>query len=516
MGHIKPRLCEPTRELTLKPKPPKSYLRQIPLLYCVSQRYIRCLLILALVCNGTWLSAAQGQSSELPELGDSSSRYLTAAQEKEIGLAFLRRLLKSRWYVDDLELQHYLQSLGNRIGQAADLRGTELTLNLLASNELNAFAVPGGYITFNAGLLLLMETESELASVIGHEIAHLTQRHMPRLIARSQSSTLPAAAAVLGSILLGGQAGLAGLTVTNATLISNQLRYTRDFEREADAIGIKLVEKSGFDPRAMVRFFGKLERYTRIGNDDIPEFLRTHPLTYNRIAEAESRVRELPVEEHQSSLDFYLSQAKIRARYVPQQPDAVKYFQGVKQQSEGTKKTAASYGLAIALKNERRYGEAQDEVTRLIEKNPHNAHFQILQAQLEMISEQPGKAVTRLQALTEIKPEWEFISHYLAEALLADDRPQAAKKLVRYQIRRHPERYRLYSLLSKANVRMNRLAEAHQADAEFHAAIGAYDEAIESLKHALRENPAEGYFSQSVKARIGQLEALKLRRERNT
>jgi predicted Zn-dependent protease len=266
------------------------------------------------------------QSSDLPELGDSATRFLNPAQEKQIGQQFYRQLLGSPYYLEDYELKDYMQSMGDRIATSANLRGTSLTFSLIRNNALNAFAVPGGFITFHTGLLMATETESELASVAGHEIAHLTQRHLPRMIARANENKIPTIAAIIGSILLGGQAGLAGLTMTNATLASNQLSYTRGFEREADAIGIQLLAKAQYDPTAMATFFGSLERYTRHDSTEIPEFLRTHPLSYSRVAESEARASEYPPRSHESSFEFYLAKARIEALYTERRDDPLLFF----------------------------------------------------------------------------------------------------------------------------------------------------------------------------------------------
>jgi len=456
------------------------------------------------------VSSIQAQNSTLPELGDGATRFLSPKQEHEVGLAFLRQLLSDSTYVDDHQLQHYLQSVGDHIGQYAELHGTKLTFYLIVSNDINAFTVPGGHIAFNTGLLLSIEEESELASVIGHEIAHLSQRHLPRLLAQAQDQKIPATtAAMIIAVLLGGQAGLAGLTVTNATLLSNQLSYTRDFEQEADLMGIRLLAESGFDPSAMGRFFGKLERYTRVESNNVHEFLRTHPLSYKRIAASESRAKEFPPIHHKSSLEFYLMQARIRAIYIQRKTNSLEYFNEQRSQSIGNKKVAAIYGLAIMLTKERCYDDAELLLSPLLKKYPDIPYFQILQAQIDQANKKPKKAVDRLQTLSTSNPQLEIVTYYLAEALLANNQPEEAKRIIRYQIRRHPNRYKLYPLLTKANIAMGLVAEAHQSDAEYYTAIGAYKKAIRALKLALRDNKTtEGYFSQSIKARIKQLKEL--------
>ncbi len=288
-----------------------------------------------------------GQSGSLPELGDAATRFLDPDDEALIGKRFLRELVAMDDYISDQELRHYLNNLGRRIGSHSSLSNFPLEFNLIRENELNAFAVPGGYITFNSGLLLTTESESELASVVGHEIAHLSQRHLPRMVAKAEASKIPTTAAIIASILVGGQAGMAGVTLANASLLSNRLAYSREFEREADAIGIGLMARSGFDPRAMSAFFDKLQRFNIVSSKDVPEFLRSHPLSYNRVAESEARISSYPATDHESSIDFHLARARILALFGDPHADARQTLQDRIDRSQGTIQTAWKYGLAL-------------------------------------------------------------------------------------------------------------------------------------------------------------------------
>ena len=212
------------------------------------------------------------------------------------------------------------------------------------------------------------------ASVMAHEIAHITQRHLPRMLAKAEASKLPTIAAVVASVLVGGKAGLAGLTVANAALLSNQLSYTRDFEREADSIGIKLLAESGFDPTAMSRFFNKIDRHGVLG-DETPEFLRTHPLSYTRIAEAENRASAYPPADHSPSRAFHLAKAKIRALYLRDDRDAVAYFSDRAQNTSGEEKIAAQYGLALAHKKSQQVEPSRAALQPLLEAYPNEVAF---------------------------------------------------------------------------------------------------------------------------------------------
>ena len=412
-------------------------------------------------------------------------------------------------FVSDPELQHYLNHLGRSVGKNANLHNVTLHFNLLEDNELNAFAVPGGYITFNTGLLLTTETESELASVVGHEIAHLSQRHLPRMVAKAQAAKLPTTAAIIASILVGGQAGVAGVTLANANLLSNQLAYSREFEREADAIGMKLLSDSGFDPSAMAEFFNRLQRFNVITSKDVPEFLRTHPLSYTRIAESEARQDSYPAVHHESSFEFHLAKAKIQAIYSGTPDDAIKVLEEEIARSEGNQKDANQYGLALAKARLRDYSGAMKTLSTLVPKYPEVPAIQIARAQFTTEIGTHEEVERIYKGLIDQHPEKIFIKYYYIDALLAQGDAATAKKIARHQLRRAPEEYNLYRRLARANVEIGNLVEAHQADAEYLAAIGRYREAIASLKLALRDNAdSSQYLSQSIASRITSLERI--------
>ena len=444
----------------------------------------------------------------LPELGDSAARVLSPAQEEQIGRQFLRQLIRDRAYVDDPELNAYLNQLGARIAQSDSLRGTTITVHLIENPDLNAFAVPGGHITLHTGLILTTEDESELASVVGHEIAHISQRHLPRLMAKEQASQLPAVAAILASVLIGGQTGLAGFTLANAALLSNQLAYTRDFEREADSIGIKLLAEADFDPAAMGRFFNTLDRHGGLG-DEGPEFLRSHPLSYTRIAEAENRAGAYPPRDYPVGRAFLFAQAKIRATRSPRSQGVIDYFKDRAEKSSGDKKDAAIYGIALAQLKLRQYDQARATLQPLLEAHPHEVALHIARAEIDLAAGDPAAAAARYEQLLKANPQSAYLIHYLAEAMIANGDAAGAKRAIRHQLRRHKEMFTLYPLLAKSNAKLGLLAEAHQATAEFHAALGEYGAAVFSLKLALRENHSEeGYLKQSVIARMSELQEM--------
>lgn len=465
------------------------------------------ILRLALLCAAFAAPAFAQQDETLPELGDSASQVLSPAQEAQIGRQYMRALFRDRSNVDDRELLDYLNQLGAEISAHASLRGGKIRVHLVQNSQLNAFALPGGHITFHTGLLLSADDEDELASVMAHEIAHVSQRHLPRMMAKAEASKVPAVAAIMASLLVGGKTGILGLTLSNAALISSQLAYSRDFEREADAVGIKLLAEAEYDPAAMARFFGKLDPHGGIGG--APEYLRTHPLSYTRIAAAENRAVDYPPPRERSQLAFYFAREKIRALYSPRDNEIIEFFTAQAEQAaadnDEEKKTAAHYGIALTHYKLRRYREARAALQPLLDAHPREIALHIARAEIDAADGMPAEAAARYAQLMEERPQLLFLTHYYASALLAAGDAAAAKRILRKQLRRHKEMFLLYPLLSKSNAQLGALAEAHQATAEYHIALGDFPAAVNALQLALRETGEEGYLHESLTARLKQL-----------
>src|SRR6185436_6069748 len=196
-------------------------------------------------------------------------------------------------YVDDPEVSEYLAALGSRLSQASIGARQDFEFFAIRDPSINAFALPGGFIAVHTGLISTSETESELASVLSHEIAHVTQRHIARMLGQQQQMQMPMLAALAAAILLGrSRPDLASgaAVAAQAGAVQTQLSYSRDFEREADRLGFRALETAGFDPHAMAGFFEKMQRASRIADDGtMPGYLRTHPVTIERIADAQNR-----------------------------------------------------------------------------------------------------------------------------------------------------------------------------------------------------------------------------------
>ena len=290
----------------------------------------------------------------LPDLGDTSEAALPLRQERALGMEVMREIRADPSYVDDAELRAYVQSLGTRLVQAGATTTQDFEFFLIDDASLNAFALPGGFVGVHTGLILAAQNESELAGVLGHEIAHVTQHHIARLIAGQKSGVLTSLAALAVAILAArsnSQVSEAAIVGAQAAAIQNQLDFTREHEQEADRVGLQTMANAGFDARGMATFFERLQRSTRPIESNAPSYLRTHPLTIERIADIQNRLERIPPRQVPDSLEFSLVKAKIRAMASPTQ-EALRYFEAPPTETPNAR-TARIYGIAATLRRSR-------------------------------------------------------------------------------------------------------------------------------------------------------------------
>ncbi|MDH5480114.1 MAG: M48 family metalloprotease, partial [Nitrosomonas sp.] len=267
---------------------------------------------------------------ELPDLGDVSQATITPREERQIGLQIMRQIRADPSYLDDPEITSYLNSLGHKlISNSSEAEpGQSFEFFALQNSAINAFALPGGFMGFNSGLIIAAQSESELAGVMAHEIAHVTQKHLARMISGQKYSMITSLAALAVAIIAARsnpQAGSAIMATTQASMIQSQLDFTRKHEKEADRIGLGILVDAGFDPQGMSTFFERLQIAGRFYENGAPSYLRTHPLTYERIADIQNRTQELAYRQVTDSTDFQLVRAKLRA-FDGKPQDAVKQF----------------------------------------------------------------------------------------------------------------------------------------------------------------------------------------------
>jgi predicted Zn-dependent protease len=446
----------------------------------------------------------------LPDLGGAGDVSLSPQLERRIGESIVRDIrFREPAYLDDPEIVDYLGNLGARLTQASGAR-YDFEFFAMRDATVNAFALPGGFVGVHTGLITSAETESELASVLAHEIAHVTQRHIARMLGQQQQLQLPMMVAMAAAILLGrGRPDLASgaAAAAQGAAASTQLAYSRDFEREADRVGLQALSAAGFDARAMAAFFEKLQRATRIADDSsIPGYLRTHPVTSERIADAQNRAAGLPYKQHLDTPEFQFVRAKLRAE-TGEPRDAVAYFEGALRDGRYATEAAAHYGLASALLRSRKTKEAQAEVKRLREAGASGPMVEMLAARVEEALGDYAQAAAVLADARARFPYSRPVLYAYATALQESGRNDAALTTLNDALRLHPRDPKLYGLQAKTYAALGKRLLQHQAQAEVYALQGSLPAAIEQLQLARNAGDGDFYQLSVVDARLKDLRA---------
>ncbi len=430
----------------------------------------------------------RGANVNLPELGDASSALVSPAQEYELGQTWLR-LYRSRVLTSsDPLLYDYLEGLLDKLAPSSQLKNQRLELVVAKNPTMNAFAVPGGVVGVHTGLFLYAETEHQLASVLAHELAHLSQRHFARGLEKQKNATLPTLAAMLASLVLaataGGDAGLAALTATQAAALDSQLRFSRQNEQEADRIGMLTLVNAEMDPRAMPEMFERMLRATRYTRRP-PEFLLTHPVTESRIADSRNRATQYSKRQYQDNLDFHLMRARVALLHENMPSESVRRFAN-ELEGDTLSRDASRYGLALALTATGKLDRARKTLAPLQEKYPDKAAFKIAEADIEAAAENYPKALELLSTRLKATPNNHALIIRYAELLMqAGNYARCEQVLQDYSRQRANDDYVWY-LLAEVHGLAGNILGVHRARAEYFILNGIFDKATQQLENALK------------------------------
>ncbi len=427
-------------------------------------------------------------SNTLPDIGTVAAGALTIEEEKDYGWAFRLMANQSLPILHDPVLNHYINELGQNLVAHADSVKLPFNFFLIENEDINAAAFLGGSIKIHSGLFLYAENESELASVIAHEIAHITQRHLARMLEQQSFSNPATLAALTGSVLLSlvsPAAGMAALTSSMAINIQSQINYTRSNEYEADRIGIQTLKDAGYDPYAMAEFFSKLaDKYKYAAS--LPQMLMTHPLSEVRLAEARLRAAQSPGKHRKNSLDYQLSRARITVRYNKISADAVlNLYQSQLKNSSYQIKEAALYGLALAYFAKKNYLQAHQITAQLLEKQPDNLFFIDLLSDTSLALNKAPEVIALLYQHYKKAPDNAVYTINLVHALQTNKQYQEAETIVALFIRRHPEHILAHQLAIDLYQKMHNKAKEHATRAQYLALQGRFREASQEMGSAL-------------------------------
>jgi predicted Zn-dependent protease len=435
-------------------------------------------------------AAPAAQPLDLPDFGSSADTVMTSAQERRLGRAFMQSVRKALPVSDDPLLNDYVVGLGNQLVAASGTGAGTYTFFLIDQPVINAFAGPSGYVGVYAGLILAARSEGELAAVLAHEIAHVTQRHLMRAVENQGQYALPTLALLVAAAILGaqvsGDVAAAAVTGIQAASIQQQINFTRDNEKEADRVGIVTLANAGHDPFAMAGFFERLSKESRAQENNAPEFLRTHPVNTNRIADAVGRAEAYGHRQRPDSQRFHLSRADLRQRSYRRADQAVESFRKTIREARYADAQAEHYGLALALERAGDIGEAVKETAALRAAMPQQAEMVVLQARLQRRQGDVEGALANLGEALGLSPTSVPLNMAYAETLMAAGRSSQALRALRVVLSQRPNDPDLYKLMSDAAGKSGDKGETHLYRAEYLYLSGDLEPAIKQLENGLR------------------------------
>jgi predicted Zn-dependent protease len=470
-------------------------------------------LVSLLVALALALVPAPGvRAQSLPDLGESAQSELTPQAERRIGDQIMREIRRDPDYVNDPEVSDYVQQVGFRLVAASPESRQHFEFFVVRDKTVNAFALPGGYIGVHTGLLLAAQTEAEFAGVLAHELAHVLQRHLARQVeAQSKASALSLLAFALSVLAARSspQAAQAGIVAAQAAPAAVFLNYSRDFEREADRVGYQILEASGYDTAGMPAFFERLQKATRLYENNAPVYVRTHPLTTERIADMQNRQAAAPYRQRPDSQEFQLVRAKLRAG-DGRPEDAVAFFRTAIAERRFADEAAMRYGYAAALARARDFKTADSELTALRKTSRLHPMYETLAARIKAGAGDLAGAERILAAASQTYPEVFAIGFDRAEILQRLGRDKEAAGLLDELIKRHPRDPRLYQMLAKSYAALGTRTQQHRALAEAYYLQGSVPAAIEQLQLAQSAGDSDFYTLSAIDARLRELKRIQV------
>jgi predicted Zn-dependent protease len=468
-------------------------------------RSIVCLCITAALSH---TSPVLANSLDLPDIGTTASSTLTIDQELRYGDAYMRMLRSSQPIVNDPVLNEYIDSLGHRLVANANDVKTPFTFFMIRDRNINAFAFFGGYVALHSGLFLHAQSESELASVVAHEIAHVTQRHLARSMEEQARRSPATMAALAGSLLLAiaaPEAGIAAITATTAGSMQGQINYTRSNEKEADRFGINTLSKAGFDVNAMPKFFSRLADEYRYASTP-PPMLLTHPLPEDRITDSRSRAQSYPARRVDPSLDYHLARSRIVARYTGIDAKAAQdWFDRTEKKAAANLKVAFQYGKALVYLDNNQLDEAAQILNKLIQQQPDNLFYIDAMSDLHIAQDGAAQAQTMLEQALKSSPGNPVITINYANSLIKQDKNEDAIRVLQRYTHDNPNDVNGWHLLSEANINLGNSDEDLAARAEILALKANWNKAIQYYTQASQLAELGSLKQARYDARIDQL-----------
>jgi len=463
---------------------------------------------IALVLMCACLTLAVGSPAaevNLPDIGSPADAVLSKNSEAQLGRAIMREIRNSGELVEDPQVTEYINEIGHRLAAQVNTEGNhDFTFFVVNNPVINAFALPGGFIGVHTGLLEATRSEDELAGVLSHEIAHVTQRHIARSIHANQRQSILSTAIMLGAILAGaagagGEAMQGAIAVAQGTAAQQQINFTRANEYEADRIGIASLAAAGFDPQGMASFFEVISRGMTPHEYRSPEFLRTHPVSSARIAEARGRARDYEPVRTTDSVNYGVARMRLIVSGKDTAEAAVDYFEHEPYEYQSD---VEHYGRAIAYLRAGRNAEADRIFEELANKDPEVIAYHIGLADSQLAMDLVSESMTSFERALELFPRnLPLVIHY-AEALLRVGEPKRAHAILLDLLNNVPPTPEQVRLIARAATAAGEAAEANYYMAEYYFMVGDLVGGISFLRRALQVPDLEEIQRIRFEARI--------------
>lgn len=459
-----------------------------------------------LACFIVMATAGAARDYQLPTIGQPADAYMSPAKEDKLGRQVVSELLGHGMVIEDPLLSEYVNRIGRRLARHTSRSASDFQFYVIDSAQVNAFALPGGYVGINAGLLTETDNESELASVMGHEIAHVTQRHIARQIEATSGMGWATAAAVLLAAVAGGgdpDAISAAVAAGVSNLGQQQTNYTRSHEYEADRLGIRTLAAAGYDPDAMSSFFAKMQRRARLYGTQLPQILLSHPVSNTRMAEAESRAADYGAIDVRESPDYALMKERARVLAGRQLGDLARYYED--RRDVARPDAGLDYGYALVLNRLGRNREAADLLQPLARAHPDVRAYRLALAHTHSRAGQLDMARRQLDEIRADFPDSAAAKLDYARTLIEANEVDAARDYLLGEPELLASASEAQQMLARAAGQEGRLGEAYYRQARFQTMRGAYAQAINQLRAALQTAELDAFDESRLRAQLDQV-----------
>lgn len=462
------------------------------------------------------------QPSAAPSMGSPSALDLSPALERKLGEAIMVQGRRDPEYISDPDMSQYLENMGRKLGANAPGGAPQIEVFGVRNPEINAFAMPGGFIGVHTGLIVGSGSESEVAGVVAHEIAHVTQRHIARGLTQQRQSSHIALASIAAALLAaivpgGGQAAMGIAAFGQAAAIDRQLGFSREAEQEADRNGLEMLRKAGYDPSGMAAMFGRLTRASSLNEGrGGGVYVSTHPLSLQRMSDMQNRTRQYGPASAQNEDEYWFIRAKSRVlqavdpRNLRQAQEQLEDEARTTTQREGASPTparraAAWYGVSLAALAGQDSAAAASALAQAQALMPNSPYLELQRIDIELARRQVASALTLAQAAHKRWPQRRSFVLRTTQSLQLLGRDAEAVTFLKVQIKRWPtQEPELYKMLAMSQERIGERVEARQTMAAYYENLGALPSAFTQLQQA-RAMSKDFYVQSQIDVKIREL-----------